>query len=106
MDIPTTPTHSSPPATGTDETADIAEEWLEQEAEMSPWSQKVKMGIPLLPTGVQSPPSAGPRHPGGATWTRMMTWTWAMRRNPHPRTHQGDPAETHQDRLAEARRNP
>ena len=106
MDIPTTPTHSSPPATGTDETAAIAEEWLEEEAEMSPWSRKVKMGMPLLPTGVRSPPCAGPRRPGGATWTRMMTWTSATRRSPHPRTHLGDSAETHQDPLAEARQDP
>ena len=73
---------------------------------MSPWSQKVRMGIPILPTGVQSPPRAGQRRPGGATWTRMMTWTSATRRSPHPRTHRGDPAETHQDPLAEGRRDP
>ena len=106
MDFPETPTPSSPPAMGTDETADIAEEWLVEEAEMSPWSRKVKMGISLLPTGVQSPPRAGPRRPGAATWTRMMTWTSATRRSPHPRTHPGDPAETHQDPLGEARRDP
>ena len=106
MDSPTTPTASSPPATGTDEIADIAEEWLEEEAEMTPWSRKVKMGIPLLPTGVQSPPRAGQRPPGGATWTRMMTWTLATRRSPHPRIHRGDPAKTHQDPLGEARRDP
>ena len=71
-----------------------------------PMSRKVKMGIPLLPTGVRSPPRAGPRRPGGATWTRMMTWTLATRRSTHPRTHRGDPAETHQDPLAEARLDP
>ena len=106
MDIPTTPTPSPPPAPGTDEIADIAEEWLEEEAEMSPWSRKVKMGIPLLPTGIQSPPPAGQGRPSGATWTRMMTWTSATQRSPNPRTHRGDPAETHQDLLAEACRDP
>ena len=106
MDIPTTPTPPSPPATGTDETADIAKDWLEEEAGMSPWSRKVKMGIPLLPTGVQSPLRATPRRQGGATWERMMTWTSATRRSPGPRTHRGDPAEKHQDPLAEARRDP
>ena len=105
MDIPTTPTPSSPPATGTEEIADVAEEWLEEEAEMSPWSRKVKMGISPLPTGVQSPPRAGQRQPGGETWTRMMTWTSATRRSPHHRTHRGDPAETHQDPLGEAHRD-
>ena len=39
IDIPTTPTPSSPPATRTDETANIAGEWLEEEAEMAPWSE-------------------------------------------------------------------
>ena len=73
---------------------------------MSPWSRRVKMGIPLLPTEVQSPPRAGPRRPGGATWTRMMTWTSATQRSPHPQTHRGDPAETHQDPLGEAHRDP
>ena len=73
---------------------------------MSPWSQKVKMGIPLLPTGIQSPPRAGPRRPGGATWTRMMTWTSATRRSPNPRTHRGALAETHQNPLGEARWDP
>ena len=105
-DIPTTPTPSSPPATGTDETADIAEEWLAEEAEMSPWSRKVRMRIPLLPTGVRSQRRAGPRRPGGATWTRMMTWTSATRRIPHPRAHRGDQAGAHQDPLAEARWDP
>ena len=42
----------------------------------------------------------------GATSTRMMTWTSATRRSPHPLTHRGDPAETHRDPLGEARRNP
>ena len=106
MDIPTIPTPSSQPAMGTDETSDIAQEWLVEEAEMSPWSQKVRVRIPLLPTEVQSPPRARLMRPGGATWTRMMTWTSATRRSPHPGTHRGDPAETHQDHLGEARRDP
>ena len=96
---PTTPTPSSPPATGTEETADIAEEWLEQEAEMSPWSRRMRVRIPLLPTGARSPASARPRRLGGVTWTRMMTWTSATRRRPDPRTHRGDPAEAHRDPL-------
>ena len=66
-DIFMTPTPSSPPATGTEETADIAEEWLEEEAEMSPWSRKVRVRITVLPTGAQSPPRARPRRPGGLT---------------------------------------
>ena len=41
-----------------------------------------------------------------ATWTRMMTCTSTTRRSPHPRTHQGDPAETRRDPLAEARQDP
>ena len=106
MDTPTTPTPSSPPATGMNEAADIAEEWLAEEAETSPWSRKVRMRISLLPTGVRSLPRAGPRRPGGATWTRMMTWTSTTRRSPHPRTHRGDPAETHRDPLAEAHQDP
>ena len=57
------------------------------------------MRISLLPTGARSLPR--PRRPGGATWTRMMTWTLTTRRSPHPRTHRGDPAETHRDPLAE-----
>ena len=61
------PPPSSPPATGMDETADIAEEWLEEEAEMSPWSRRVRVRISLLPTGARSPPSARPRRLGGAT---------------------------------------
>ena len=91
-DTPTTPTPSSPPATGMDETADIAEEWLAKEAETSPWSQRVRVRISLLPTGARDPPSARPRRLGGATWTRMKTWTSASRRSPHPRIHRGDPA--------------
>ena len=105
-DIPTTPTPSSPPAMGTDETADIAREWLEEEAETSPGSRRVRVRIFLLPTGARSLPRARPRQPGGATWMRMRTWTSATRRGPHPRTHQGDPAETHWDPLAEARQDP
>ena len=73
---------------------------------MYPWRRKVKMGIPLLPTGVQSPRRAVPRRPGGAIWTRMMTWTSATQKDPDPRTHRGDPAETHQDPMGEARRDP
>ena len=105
-DTPTTPTPSSPPATGMDETADIAEEWLEEEAEMSPWSPKARVRISLLPTGARSPPSARPRRLGGATWTRMMTWTSATRRSPRPRTHRGDPAKAHRDPLAEDHQDP
>ena len=104
MDIPRTPTHSSLPATGRDETADIAEEWMEEVAEMSPWSRRVRIFLP--PTGARSPPRARPRRPGGATWTRMMTWTSATRRSPHTRTHRGDPAQTHRDPLAEAGQDP
>ena len=106
VDTPTTPTPSSPPATGMDEAADIAEEWLVEELETSPWSRKVRMRISLLPTGARSLPRAGPRRPGGATWTRMMTWTSTTRRSPHPRTHRGDPAETHRDPLAEDHQDP
>ena len=105
-DTPTTPTPSSPPATGMDETADIAEEWLEEEAEMSPWSRGVRVRISVLPTGARCPPSARPRRLGGATWTRMMTWTSATRRSPHPRNHRGDPAEAHRDPLAEDHQDP
>ena len=39
-DTPTILTPSSPPATGMDEAADIAEEWLAEEAETSPWSRR------------------------------------------------------------------
>ena len=105
-DTPTTPTPSSPPATGMDEAAGIAEEWLAEEAETSPWSRRVRVRISLLPTGARSLPRARPRRPGGATWTRMKTCTSATRRSPHPRTHRGDPAETHRDPLAEARQDP
>ena len=105
-DIPTTPTPSSAPAMGTDETADIAEESLAEEAETSPWSRRVRVRISLLPTGARSPPRARPRRLGGATWTRMMTWTSATRRSPHPRTHRGDPAETRRDPLAEDHQDP
>ena len=45
---PHAPTPSSPPATGMNEAADIAEEWLAEEAETSPWSRKVRMRISLL----------------------------------------------------------
>ena len=101
---PTTVTPSSPPATGMNEAADIAEEWLAEEAETSPWSQKVRMRISLLPTGARSLPR--PRRLGGATWTRMTTWTSTTRRSPHPRTHRGDLAETHRDPLAEDHQDP
>ena len=73
---------------------------------MSPWSRRVKVRISPLPTGVLSRPRARPRRLGGATWTRMMTWTSATRRSQHPGTHRGDPAETHRDPLAEARQDP
>ena len=105
-DTPTTPTPSSPPATGMNEAADIAEEWLAEEEDTSPWSRRVRVRISLLPTGARSLPRAGPRRPGGATWTRMMTWTSTTRRSPHPRTHRGNPAETHQDPLAEDHQDP
>ena len=105
-DTPTTPTPSSPPATGMNDAADIAEEWLAEEAETSPWSRRVRVRIFLLPTGARSLLRAGPRRPGGATWTRMMTWTSTTRRSPHPRTHRGDPAETHRDPLAEDHQDP
>ena len=49
--------------------------------------------ISLLPNGVLSAPRTRPRQLGGATWTS------ATRRSPHPRTHRGDPAETHRDPL-------
>ena len=105
-DIPTTPTPCSPPALGTDETADIAGEWFGEEAETSPWSRRVSVRISLLRTGAQSPPRARPRRPGGATWTRMRTWNSCTRRSPHPWTHRGNPADTHRDPMAEARRDP
>ena len=47
------------------EAADIAEEWLVEEAETSPWSRKVRMRISLLLTGARSLPR--PRRLGGAT---------------------------------------
>ena len=103
-DTPTTVTPPSPPATGMNEAADIAEESLVEEAETSPWSRKVRMRIPLLPTGARSLPR--PRGPGGATWTRMTTWTSTTRRSPHPRTHRGDLAETQRDPLAEDHQDP
>ena len=103
-DNPTTVTPSSPPATGMNEAADIAEEWLAEEAETSPWSRKVRTRISLLLTGAQSLPR--PRRLGWATWTRMMTWTSTTRRSPHPRTHRGDPAETHRDPLVEDNQDP
>ena len=105
-DTPTTPTPSSPPATGMDEAADIAEEWLAEEAETSPWSRRARVRISLLTTGARDPPSARPRRLGGATWTRRKTWTSVTRRSPHPRTHRGDPAETHRDPLAEDHQDP
>ena len=104
VNTPKTATPSSPPATGMNEAADIAEEWLAEEAETSPWSQKVRMRISLLPTGARSPPR--PRRPGGATWTRMTTWTSTSRRSAHPRTHRGDLSETHRDPLAEDHQDP
>ena len=103
---PTTPTPSSPPATGMNETADIAEEWLAEEAETSPWSRRVRVRISPLPTGAGSLPRVRPRRLGGATWTRMMTWTSTTRKSPHPRTHRGDPAETRRDPLAEDHQDP
>ena len=78
--------------------------WTAEEAETSPWNRKVRMRISLLPTGARSLPR--PRRPGGATWTRMTTWTSASRRSAHPRTHRGDPAETHRDPLAENHQDP
>ena len=103
-DTPTNPTPSSPPATGMNEAADIIEEWLAEEAETSPWSRKVRMRISLNLTGARSLPR--PRRLQGATWTRMMTWTSTTRRSPHPRTHQGDPAETHRHNLAGDHQDP
>ena len=54
----TTVTPSSPPVTGMNEAVDIAKWWLgrAEAAEMSPWNRKVRMRIPLLPTGARSPP--------------------------------------------------
>ena len=55
---PTTVTPSSPPVTGMNEAVDIAKWWLgrAEAAETSPWNRKVRMRIPLLPTGARSPP--------------------------------------------------
>ena len=103
-DTPTTPTPSSPPATEMNEAADIAKEWLAEEAETSPLSRKVRMRISLLLTGARSLPRPG--RLGGATWTRMMTWTSTTRRSPHPRTNRRDPAETHRDPLAKDHQDP
>ena len=103
-DTPTTPTPSSLPATGMDGTADIAEEWLAKEAETSPWSERMRVRISLLPTRARSPPR--PRRLGGTTWTRMKTWILVTQRSPHPRTHRGDPAEAHRDPLAEDHQDP
>ena len=97
---------SSPPATGMDEAADIAKEWLAEEAETSQLSRRVRVRISLLPTGARDRPSARPRRLGGATWTRRRTWTSVTRRSPHPRTHGGDPAETHRDPPAEDHQDP
>ena len=66
----------------------------------------MRVRISLLPTGARSLPRVRPRRLGGATWTRMMTWTSTTQRSPHPRTHRGDPAETHRDPLVEARQDP
>ena len=62
------------------------------------------MRISLLLTGAQSLPR--PRRLGGATWTRMTTWTLTSRRSARPPTHRGDPAETHRDPLAEDHQDP
>ena len=70
--------------------------------------------VPMEPEGEDEdppPPTEArslrrPRRPGGATWTRMMTWTSTTRRSPHPRTHRGDPAQTHRDPLAEDHQDP
>ena len=99
-------TPSPPPVTGMNEAADIAKWWLgrAEEAETCPWGRKVRMRISLLPTGARSLPR--PRRPGGATWTRMTTWTSASRRSAHPPTHRGDPAETHRDPVAEDHQDP
>ena len=105
-DTPTTPTPSSAPATGMDEAADIAKEWLAEEAETSPWSRRVRVRISLRPTGARDPPSARPRRLGGAMWTRRKTQTSVTRRSLHPRTHRGNPAETHRDPLAEDHQDP
>ena len=77
------------------EAADIAEEWLAEEAETFPWSRKVRMSISLPLTRARSPPR--PRRLGGATWARMMTWTSTIRRSPHPQNPRGDPAQTNRN---------
>ena len=58
MRTPTTVTPSSPPVTGMNEAVDIAKWWLgrAEAAETSPWNRKVRMRIPLLPTGARSRP--------------------------------------------------
>ena len=94
MDIPTTLTPSSPPAMGTDESVNIAGEWLAEEAETSQWSLRVRVRISLLPTGILSPSGTRPRRLGGATWTRTKSWTLATWRIPH------------RDPQAEARQGP
>ena len=81
-------------------------EWLAEEAEMSPWSRRVRVRIFPLPPGARNPPSARRRRLGGATWTRMKTWTSVTRRNPRPRTHRGDPAEAHRDPLVADHKDP
>ena len=53
----------------------VSEEWLVEEAETSPCSRKVRMRS--LPR---------PRHPGGATWTRMTTWTFLRHGGFPPKT--------------------
>ena len=86
-----------------EETTEIAEEWLEEEAEMSSWSRRVGVRISLLPTRVLSPPRTRPRRLGGATWTRTKTWTSATwrssHRDPQAEARRGFRAEDHQDRL-------
>ena len=67
---------------GIDETADIAGEWLAEEAKTSRGSQRVRVRISLLPTGVLSPTRTRPRRLGGATWTRTKTWISATWRSP------------------------
>ena len=58
MGTPTTVTPSSPPVTGMNEAVDIAKWWLgrAEVAETSPWKVRMRMRIPLLPTGAPSPP--------------------------------------------------
>ena len=58
------------------------------------------------PYRARSRPSARPRRLGGATWTRMMTWTLATQESPHPRTHRGNQVEAHRDPLAEDHQDP